>query len=146
MQDYCVATDLGDVTGAAVATGLNGGFGNSFAPSCSIAATGGEEVILSWEAPQSGTYRFTTENSDYDTVLYFLDSCVGDEIEDACNDDEDFLNGVYTTRLEMDLLEEINSLSLSMDTMKMHWVHMFLTFILSLRLTVWTVQTMTMMV
>ena len=104
-QDYCVATDLGDVTGAAVATGLNGGFGNSFAPSCSIAATGGEEVILSWEAPQSGTYRFTTENSDYDTVLYFLDSCVGDEIEDACNDDEDFLNGVYTAALEMELLE-----------------------------------------
>jgi hypothetical protein len=104
-QDYCVSTDLVDATGASVATGLNGGLGNAFSPSCSVAATGGEEVILSWEAPYSGMYRFSTEASDYDTVLYFLESCVGDELEDACNDDEDFLNGIYTATIEREFLQ-----------------------------------------
>jgi len=97
--DYCVTTDLGATTGPSVATGLNGGMGNTFSPSCSIATTGGEEVALSWQAPYAGVYTFTTIDSDYDTVLYFLEDCVGDELEDACNDDEDFLNGVYTAGL-----------------------------------------------
>jgi hypothetical protein len=104
--DYCVGTgnDLGDVTGFSVATGLNGGSGDSFTPSCSISESGGEEVILSWEAPQTGHYRFSTEASDYDTVIYLLESCVGGELADACNDDVDFINGTYTSMVEGDFV------------------------------------------
>ena len=96
-EDFCVNTDLADSTGIAVAVGTNIGLGDNFSSTCS-AGTGGEEEIFSWYAPASGTYTFSTENSDYDTILYMYDSCVGAELE--CNDDEDFVNGVTTSKLE----------------------------------------------
>jgi len=38
-----------------------------------------------WTAPADGIYRFDTEGSSFDTVLYVLDDCLGSQL--ACNDD-----------------------------------------------------------
>ena len=44
------------------------------------------EAVLEWTAPEDGTYRITTNGSDYDTVLYVRDgSCAGAEL--GCDDD-----------------------------------------------------------
>jgi len=40
---------------------------------------------LTWAAPEDGTYTYSTEGSDFDTVIYVLDGCGGSEI--TCNDD-----------------------------------------------------------
>lgn len=39
----------------------------------------------SFEAPEAGTYTFSTAGSTFDTVLHVLDGCDGDSL--ACNDD-----------------------------------------------------------
>ena len=39
-----------------------------------------------WTAPNDGTYYIDTVGSDFDTVLYILDGCEGEEL--ACNDDD----------------------------------------------------------
>jgi hypothetical protein len=38
-----------------------------------------------WTAPADGVYRFDTEGSAFDTVVYLLDGCLGPQL--ACNDD-----------------------------------------------------------
>ena len=51
----------------------------------SCGSSGGEDVMVSWEAPSDGCYTFDTESSDYDTVLRRMDMCGGKEID--CDDD-----------------------------------------------------------
>ncbi|MEZ4240608.1 MAG: hypothetical protein R3F59_31540 [Myxococcota bacterium] len=60
------------------------GAGDDIAPSC-IANNGGEDYVLSWTAPNAGSYVFDLAGSDFDTTLMLADSCTGDEL--ACNDD-----------------------------------------------------------
>jgi hypothetical protein len=40
---------------------------------------------FTWVAPEDGTYTYSTEGSDFDTVIYVLDACGGAEM--VCNDD-----------------------------------------------------------
>jgi hypothetical protein len=40
---------------------------------------------LTWTAPEDGTYTYSSEGSDFDTVIYVLDGCGGSEV--TCNDD-----------------------------------------------------------
>ncbi len=92
-DDACAETDLcvtgcsddtiGDVTGPESSTGSTEGAGNEFFSGCG--GGGGPEVVLAWTAPDSGTYIMDTLGADFDTTLYVLDGCEGDEI--ACNDD-----------------------------------------------------------
>lgn len=49
---------------------------------------GAPERIYEFQAPGPGTYRFSTEGSEFDTVLYTLEDCVEAPLE--CNDDVDF--------------------------------------------------------
>ena len=51
----------------------------------SCGSSGGEDVMVSWEAPADGCYTFGTDSSDYDTVLRRMDACGGIEID--CDDD-----------------------------------------------------------
>jgi hypothetical protein len=112
--DYCIGSDIGSVTGPAVASGVNAGLGDSLSPSCSAGAGGGgEEDVLSWTAPASGTYTFSTEGSDYDTVLYIMEDCVGEELE--CNDDEDFSLGLYHSVIEDFFVTEGESIAIVVD-------------------------------
>ena len=48
-------------------------------------AVGG--ALLTWTAPTSGLYTFSTAGSGFDTVLYVLSSCDGPDATLACNDD-----------------------------------------------------------
>ena len=77
----CVDDTLGAAVGLEVATGTTEGESERFG-SC---AGGGPEVVYQWTAPRTGTYILDTLGSDFDTVLYVLESCEGDEI--VCNDD-----------------------------------------------------------
>lgn len=103
--DYCVSSvdndgdgiwdaDLQSVTGNSVVSGTNIGAGDDFQGSCS-SGLGGEDVVYKWTSPGSGTYSFSTLGSDYDTVIYITESCIGDELD--CNDDEDYVSSVYTS-------------------------------------------------
>lgn len=67
----------------AIATGSTMGAGADLTSTC-----GGEnapDVAFEWTAPSAGTWTFDTYGSDFDTVLYALTSCGGEEL--ACNDD-----------------------------------------------------------
>ena len=52
---------------------------------CGSNASRSGEWILKWEAPQDGRYVISTEGSSFDTILYALYDCQGQEI--ACDDD-----------------------------------------------------------
>ena len=77
----CVDASLGSTVGPEAATGTTEGESDRFG-SC---AGGGPEVVYQWTAPDTGTYILDTLGSDFDTVLYVLESCDGEEI--VCNDD-----------------------------------------------------------
>ena len=86
----CMARDLGSALGTAVATGNTDTGTTSFAGGC-----GGDEApesALTWTAPAAGAYTFSTEGTDFDTVLYVNDgACDGTELD--CNDDSPDANG-----------------------------------------------------
>jgi hypothetical protein len=52
-------------------------------PSC-VSSSAAPDLAFQFTAPAAGTYRMSTEGSEFDTVLYVLDGC-GPEL--ACNDD-----------------------------------------------------------
>ena len=47
----------------------------------------GNDVIVRFVVPETGTYRFTTAGSDFDTLLYVLEDCMDGFTELKCNDD-----------------------------------------------------------
>ncbi|MEM9067803.1 MAG: hypothetical protein AAGE52_04830 [Myxococcota bacterium] len=59
------------------------GAGNDTDGGCG--GSGGADVSIAWTAPASGTYFFTTDGSDFDTVLYVQDRCGGSTL--VCDDD-----------------------------------------------------------
>ncbi len=78
----CADANIGSFTGAPVAQGTNAGAIDDLQPTCT--GMPGEELAVQWVAPASGSYTLDTFNSDFDTVLYVLDTCGGVEL--ACND------------------------------------------------------------
>jgi hypothetical protein len=56
--------------------------GDDFTGSCGGA--GSADVAYEWDVPYSDFFVIDTEGSDFDTLLYLLDDCGGDEL--ACND------------------------------------------------------------
>lgn len=74
---------LGDAVGYPAFEASTEGATNNLAGSCG--GQGGEELALLWTAPADGDYWIDTRGRSYDTVLYVLDGCDGDEL--ACNDD-----------------------------------------------------------
>jgi hypothetical protein len=56
--------------------------------SCSNPEAVAEDAVISFTAPETGTYRFdTTENFGIDTVIYLQSACGDTTSELACNDD-----------------------------------------------------------
>ncbi len=71
--------------------------GDGFSGSCGGA--GADEQTIQFLVQQSGTFKFTTRNSDYDTVLYVRDgSCTGPEL--ACNDNT---GDLFTSEIQLTL-------------------------------------------
>ncbi len=88
----CGAVDLGSRLGAALAAGSTVGGPTQLEGSCG--GDESEEAVYAWTAPSAGRYAFTTDGSDYDTVLYLRDGlCATRELE--CDDDND--EGVQST-------------------------------------------------
>lgn len=79
----CGASDLGSRLGNAIATGSTSG-PSRFEGSCGGDVSG--EAVFTWTAPTAGDYLFSTEGSDFDTVLYVRDGRCGTSELD-CNDD-----------------------------------------------------------
>jgi len=61
------------------------GFNVDLLGTCAPGDFDGPDQTLLFTAPQTGTYVFDTLGTDFDTVLYLLDSCNGPEL--SCNDD-----------------------------------------------------------
>jgi hypothetical protein len=76
--------DLGNQTGASVASGNTCGRGNDVGGSCAGAAAS-EEATFLWTAPSTGTVAFATTGSTYDSALTIQDSSTCAEL--ACDDD-----------------------------------------------------------
>ena len=74
---------IGDVIGYPAFEASTEGATNNLSGSCG--GQGGEDLALLWTAPADGDYWIDTRGQSYDTVLYVLDGCEGEEI--ACNDD-----------------------------------------------------------
>ncbi|MCB9760253.1 MAG: hypothetical protein H6739_10495 [Alphaproteobacteria bacterium] len=81
------ATDLGDATGASVASGDNSGATAAVDSDCG--SSPGASVIFAWTAPSTGDYTFDTYGSDFDTILGLWggDRCQEEEL--TCDDDGD---------------------------------------------------------
>jgi len=79
----CLAADIGTALGPAVATGDTADGTFEYYDGC-----GGElalESSVTWKAPSTGDYRFSTEGSAFDTLLYVrAGGCEGASL--ACND------------------------------------------------------------
>lgn len=79
----CVDGVLEPSLGPALARLPTGSAGDDSSGSCGGA--GSNDVAHQWNVPYSGFFALDTEGSDFDTVLYVLDDCGGNEL--ACNDD-----------------------------------------------------------
>jgi hypothetical protein len=66
--------------------GTTGESDESFA-SCSPAEAPGSETVHKFTAPEAGYWRFSTEGTVWDSVLYALEDCQDGFTEVACNDD-----------------------------------------------------------
>jgi hypothetical protein len=74
----------GTLTAAATVTGSTAGAADVNSGTCGGLGSG--DQVFAFTAPTYGTYTFSTEGSDFDTVLYVRDGdCLGYEL--ACNDD-----------------------------------------------------------
>ncbi len=109
-DEPCPFEDLGSALGDAVAEGDTSEHVRSFVGSCSSYfgspyLGGGRmapDVAYQWTAPAAGTYRFDTEGSELDSVLYArLGACDGPELD--CNDDIDAEGENYQSELSLDL-------------------------------------------
>ncbi len=80
-------TDMPAAEGTGViARGNTVGARNDFSASCAAGGDVAPDVVIGWTAPASGTYRFDTFGSGFDTQLIALASCEGG-VELGCNDD-----------------------------------------------------------
>jgi hypothetical protein len=80
----CPDGDLGDETGSW--SGTHTTADQAHQESCPPAVG---NLEFTWTAPEDGTYTYSTEGTDFDTVIYVLDGCGGSEV--TCNDDYDSL-------------------------------------------------------
>ena len=76
----CPDGDLGDETGTW--TGSHTTADRAHLESCPPAVG---NLEFTWIAPADGTYTYSTDGTDFATVIYVLDSCGGSEV--TCNDD-----------------------------------------------------------
>ena len=68
------------------------------APCADGAATGSQNLVTFFVAPQDGDYRFSTLGSNFDTILHArTNSCSGEVL--ACNDDHDAKTSELTLNL-----------------------------------------------
>ncbi|RLB45231.1 MAG: hypothetical protein DRJ42_30410, partial [Deltaproteobacteria bacterium] len=81
----CTEMPAAEGTGV-IARGNTVGAGNDFSASCAAGGDVAPDVGFRWTAPASGTYRFDTFGSGFDTQLIALASCDGG-VELGCNDD-----------------------------------------------------------
>lgn len=97
-QSTCPAADLGSQLGPLLLNGSSQGATNLQAGSCG--GSDGPELTFSWTAPAAGLYRFGTDGSAIDTVLYLRSTCDGPEL--ACNDDSDDATSALALALDKD--------------------------------------------
>jgi hypothetical protein len=91
-------------TGAAAYTGTTDGGGDDFEGSCGycdddICFGPAADYAIEWTAASAGTFVIDTLGTDFDTILYVLDACAGEEL--ACNDDADGEAEVYQSSVEV---------------------------------------------
>ncbi len=97
----CPNDDIGN-TVPAVYTGSTTGVDNTVFASCG-GDTAGDDT-LTFTAPQDGVYAFDTAGSDFDTIMYLLDGCGGDEFgcsDDVGSDETSHLNLLMTAGQEV---------------------------------------------
>ncbi len=78
----CPDDDIGNAV-PAVYTGSTLGADNTVFGSCGGDVAGDD--TLTFTAPEDGVYAFDTAGSDFDTIMFLLDGCGGDEF--GCSDD-----------------------------------------------------------
>lgn len=93
-EGECPAYSIGEILAV---TGSTAAFTEDYDGSCE---TAGSAITLRWVAPSSGTWTFSTDGSDFDTVLVLFDgSCEGEQL--GCNDDS--VSTVRTSEVSVDL-------------------------------------------
>ncbi|MDB4928140.1 MAG: hypothetical protein JWM10_624 [Myxococcaceae bacterium] len=96
----CLAVDIGSALGVSVATGNSVEGTTEYYAGC-----GGElasESTVTWTAPANGDFTFSTEGSEYDTLMYVReDGCEGPELD--CNDDPPDAKGTPWSELTLRL-------------------------------------------
>ena len=85
LEGDCPDEDLGAMVPPFTVSGTTVMEDNASAGTCGGLSSA--DWAYTWTAPADATYRFATENTDFDTVLYVQDGndCLGEEL--ACNND-----------------------------------------------------------
>ena len=98
----CPSFDVGTDTGIGVLVGdLSQAPIDNFQATCS--AEGGNDLVVSWEASDTGCATFSTESGSMDTIMTVFDACPdAGGVEMACNDD--FAAAVYTSEIQYDVV------------------------------------------
>jgi hypothetical protein len=107
----CGAATVSSAIGTAVFSGLVAETPNRFEPSCNDFdpenSPSGGEVLFRWQAPSTGRYRFDTEGTEIDTVMWIVpdgaDACGEGATELGCNDDEEIDEIGFWSLLELDV-------------------------------------------
>jgi len=92
----------GTALGAKIFSGNTTGAGDDVTLSCHWDFEGFEsaDLLVEWQAPAAGIYRFSTENSAFVTQLGILDGCAGNELGCAQGDSSSFGGAELTLSLE----------------------------------------------
>ncbi len=97
--EMCWDADIGNNIGMRVLEGSNTANGNNFSgANCTTFGARGEDVAVTWTAPSTGCFALDLAGSDYDTVLWVLDSCQ-EQNQLACNDDSEMFTLVSALTL-----------------------------------------------
>ncbi|MEM6731090.1 MAG: DUF4215 domain-containing protein, partial [Myxococcota bacterium] len=86
----CPYTNIGSLLGDPVLVGDTCFLGDDQTTTCNVAADG-EDAAVTWTAPETGSYTFSTVGSTLDTVLAVASGSCGAEID--CNDDDGLVSG-----------------------------------------------------
>lgn len=107
----CGTATVSSALGPAVFAGMVAETPNRFEPSCNDfdpeAFPSGGEALFRWQAPSTGRYRFDTDGTEIDTVMWILpdgtDACGEGATELGCNDDEEIDEIGFWSLLELDM-------------------------------------------
>lgn len=89
LEQQTFSGNLGSALGNPLVMGTTNGLTDEFVPTCSFDLSEAPDASFIWKAPSDGTYRFSTKDSSFDTMLELI-ALTGESIGCNNNDESEF--------------------------------------------------------